>query len=315
MRVSLALVEGASGQQLWAERYDREVGETFALQDEITLAVLTALQVQLTEGEQERVAAVHGTRNLDAWITAGQGLKAIRRLTPEDNMRARELYRRATALDPNYPGAVDGLAWSYLLAVRFGWSEMPAADLATAAELGEKALALDPMRSRAYALLGTVKLLMGDNEEAVSDGEKAVALDPNGSEVAALLALTLTYTDDVARSPDLFARAMRLSPYFPDWYRWGLGRSYRLLGRFDEAETVLTAARGAGAPTVPHLVELAAVRIERNKLAEARATAKEILALAPEFSVLAWIANPSHLNPAVTEHERDILRRADLPDR
>ena len=200
VRLSVRLMEGATGRQIWAERYDREINDTFALQDEITLAVLTALQVQLTEGEQERVASGHGTRNLDAWLIAGQGLKAIRRLTQEDTMRARAFYRQAVALDPNYPGAVDGLAWTYLLAVRFGWSEMPAADLAMAAELGEKTLALDPMRSRAYALLGGVRLLMNDHVQAVNYGERAVALDPNGSEVAALLALTLTYTDDVVRS-------------------------------------------------------------------------------------------------------------------
>ena len=313
VRVSMRLVDGMTGGQLWAERYDREIAGTFALQDEITLAVLTALQVRLTEGEQERMAAVHGTRNLDAWLVAGQALKAIRRLSEEDTMRGRELYRQAVTLDPNYAGAVDGLAWTHLLAVRFGWSEMPAADLAMAAELGEKALALDPMRSRSYALLGAVRLLMNDHVQAVNYGERAIALDPNGSEVAALLALTLTYTNDVARSPDLLVRAMRLSPYYPDWYRWAMGRAQRLLGNFDEAEAVLTQGVDTNTFSMPHRVELAATLAEQGKLNEAQVIARDVLRLAPSFTVLGWISNPSHQDVAVMEREQAALRRAGLP--
>ena len=310
VRVSMQLVDGVSGRQIWAERYDREAKDTLALQDEIAQAVLTALQVQLTEGEQERIALVHGTKNLEAWIIAGQGLKLLRRLTPEDNSRARDIYLRAIALDPNYAGAVDGLAWTYMLDVRFGWTKNPAADLAKASELGEKALALDPTRSRVYSLLG----ILNDHAQAVSYGEKAVALDPNASEIAALLALTLTYTDDVVRSPELMARAMRLSPYYPDWYRSALGRSYRLLGRYKEAEAVLKAPPTAGAFTVPQLVELAATLVEENRDGEARAIGKEILTIAPDFSVRAWTANPPHQNAMVTQREHDILLRAGLPE-
>ena len=203
VRISARLIDALSGQQVWAELFEREVDDTFALQDDITLAILTSLQVQLTEGEQQRIMLVHGTRNLQAWLISAQGLRAVRRLTPFDNARAREFYRQAVELDPNFPGAIDGLAWTYLTAAQFGWSEMPAEDLAMAAGLAKKLVALDPQYSRTYTLLGILALMGNNHVQAVQFGEKAVELDPNGSEIAALLGLILTYTDDPERSSEM----------------------------------------------------------------------------------------------------------------
>jgi hypothetical protein len=113
VRISTRLIDAVEAHQIWAARYDRETKEIFQLQDEITQEIVTALQVQMTEGEQERIAFQHGTDNLEAWMLSGNGLKLLRRLTREDNVRARGLYRRASALDPNYAGAWAGLAWTY----------------------------------------------------------------------------------------------------------------------------------------------------------------------------------------------------------
>jgi len=125
VRVSTRLIDAVEAHQIWAARYDREIKEVFQLQDEITQEIVTALQVQMTEGEQERIAFQHGTQNLEAWMLSGNGLKLLRRLTREDNVRARGLYRRAAGLDPNYAGAWAGLAWTYFVDARFGWSASP----------------------------------------------------------------------------------------------------------------------------------------------------------------------------------------------
>ncbi len=321
VRVSVELFDTVTGDRAksivpirsWADQYDREVKDIFALQDEITLAIITALQVSITEGEQERISLIHGTHNLQAWILAGRGLQSLRRLTQGDNARARAFYRAAAALDPNYPGAWDGLAWTHVLDSRFSWSSAPETDLETASELAEKALALDPKRSRSYALVGTIRLMTGDFAQAVASGERAVSLDPNGAEVAALLAFALTYTGDIERSVALLNKAMRLSPYYPGWYRWTLGRAYRLAGRYKEAEAALVAPEGGSGSVLP-LVELAAVYSETGRLAEARSEAAEILKIDPKFSVLAWVKVPPYQDPARTRLEIDALRRAGLPD-
>jgi TolB-like protein/DNA-binding SARP family transcriptional activator len=314
IRISVELIDTLAGDRLWTDRYDREVKDLFALQDEITLSIITALQVHITEGEQERISLVHGTHNLHAWMLAGHGLQLLRHLTRADTERARELYQEAMAADPNYPGAIDGLAWTYLLEVRFGWSESPEADVKMASELAQKALALDPMRSRTYALLGIISLTIGDHAEATAYGEKAVALDPNGAENTVLFAYTLTYAGDSGRAIELVTKAMRLSPYYPDWYRWVLGRAYRLSGRYREAEATLTTPKGAGQDSVWRLVELVATYSEAGRPTDAHAAAAKLLEIDPAFSVRAWTKTPVYLDPAISKREIDALQRAGLPE-
>lgn len=314
VRVSTRLVDSLTGQQVWAERYDRADQDAFALQDEITLAVITALQVQLTEGEQERISLVHGTQNLESWVIAGQALHLLRNFTIQDNARARELYQRAVELDPNYAGALDGLAWTHILAARFGWSDDPEGDFQVATELAARAMELDPLRSRNYALDGMLRLTSGEHDIAVRSGERAVELDPNGSEVAALLGLTLTYTGEAERSRELILQAMRLSPYYPDWYRYALGRALRMSGQYSEAEDVLTSFDSGGALRVMTLVELAQTYVAWGREEDAREIGEEIISAFPVFSSVQWTSSPPFSNASLAESELTLLRGAGLPD-
>jgi adenylate cyclase len=314
VRVSTRLVDSLTGQQMWAERYDRNDQDAFALQDEITLAVITALQVQLTEGEQERISLVHGTQDLESWVIAGQALHLLRNFTIQDNARARELYQRAVELDPNYAGALDGLAWTYILAARFGWSDDPEGDFQIATELAARAMELDPLRSRSYALDGMLRLTTGEHDIAVRSGERAVELDPNGSEVAALLGLTLTYTGEAERSRELILQAMRLSPYYPDWYRYALGRALRMSGQYAEAVEVLTSFDGAGALRVMTLAELAETYVAWGREEDAREIGEEIMSAYPAFSSTSWTSNPPFSDASMAEAELALLRAAGLPD-
>ncbi len=314
VRISAQLVDAPEGHQVWAERYDRDVSDFFAMQDEITMEVVTSMRVELTGGEQANIARVHGTANLQAWLLGVQGLQLSRRLTREDNAKARELYRRTVNLDPNYPGAWAGLAWTNLIDARFGWSNSRKASARRAAELAEKSLALNPMRPAAYALLGTIQLMGGNHDEAVALGEKAVALSPSGGELAALLALTLTYVGESERSISLLERAMRLSPYYPDWYRWTLGRAYRLTGRYEEAVAALTIRPDESPNSLAPRVELVAAFVEMGRAAEARAEATEVLKIDPGFSIGAWMGAFPYRDQAVARDEAEALRRAGLPE-
>lgn len=314
VRVTAQLIDAIGGHHAWAERYDREIGDIFALQDEITLQVVTALQVQMTEGEQERVSLIHGTRNLQAWVLGSQGHQRARRLTRQDNAVARSLFEEAAELDPNYPGAWDGQGWTHLIDARFGWSDSGPASIRRAAALAQKALELDPARSRTYGLLGTIQLLNGDHEQAVAFGEKAIELDPNGAEVAAFLAWTLTYTGELDRSIALVDRAMRLSPYYPDWYRWNLGRAYRLVGRYEKAiEALETRVAETPSALIPR-IELAATYMSMGRHADAQTMAAEVVRIDPTFSVRRWLQVPPYKDPEMARREADILRKAGLPE-
>jgi len=314
VRVSARLIDALQAHQIWAARYDREVKQIFQLQDEITQEIVTALQVQMTEGEQERISFQHGTHSLEAWMLAGNGLKLLRRVTREDNVRARGLYRRAATIDPEYPGAWAGLAWTYFVDARFGWSASPEEALAQAAEYAQKAIELDPTRPRTYAILGNLSLMKGDHKKAIELFERGVELSPNGADVTAFLGLGLTYTEDYPRAIRLIERAMRLSPYYPAWYRWSLGRAYRLAGRHVEALAWLEPTADGEPPSLVQRVELVATYSEMRRLITARAEAAEILKDYPQFSAGQWTHWPPYKNPAVAEREFRALTRAGLPE-
>ncbi len=124
VRITAQLVDATTGYHLWSERYDRESKEIFALQDEITKNIVTALEVKLTAGESARVWA-SSFKNVKAWELAQEGLQAFRRNTKKDNARARELFNHAVELDPEYPVAWAMVAWTHWLDARFRWSESP----------------------------------------------------------------------------------------------------------------------------------------------------------------------------------------------
>lgn len=225
-------------------------------------------------------------KGCSSWVCKGCCSRAALR---GRTTRRREVYHRAVNLDPNYPGAWAGLAWTHLINARFGWSDSRKASARRAAELAEKTLALDPMRPAAYALLGTIQLMGGNYDEAVALREKAVALSPSGGEVAAPLALTLTYVGEPERSIALLERAMRLSPYPPDWFRWTLGRAYRLAGGYEEAVAALRTRPDESPNSLARRVELAVAVVEMGHAAEARAEATAVLEIDPGFAIGAWM--------------------------
>ncbi len=316
VRVSAQLVDALKGQQLWAAFYDRdaEAQEVFALQDEITQEIATALQVQMTEGEQERISLHHGTQNLEAWMLTGNGLKLLRRLTRVDNTKARGLYRRAVAIDPKYAGAVDGLAWTHFLDARFGWSASPEASLQRAAELAQQTLALDPTRPPTYALLGYLSVMTSDHDKGIGLLKQAVELSPNGADVAALLGLALTYVGDYGTSISELNRAMRLSPYYPSWYRWSLGRAHRLNKQYPEALAWLEPSPPGEGRSLAQHVELVATYAEMHRIFKARAEAGAILQDYPGFSVRTWTRWPPYKDPVTAEREVEALVRGGLPE-
>jgi TolB-like protein/Flp pilus assembly protein TadD len=296
------------------ETYHRPMTDIISLQRDITLEIVTALQVNLTEGEQERVNRAHGTRNLEAFLAAGRGEKLLRRLTQADNLSARSYYEEATDDDPAYAGAWDGLAWTYLLEARFGWTADPAGSLRKADEFARKAMAIDETRPRTYSLLGSLYLLYGDHAKAIAFGEDAVRFEANDADAAALLAYTYTYTGEPNRAATLAERAIKLRPYPPEWYLWLLGRAQRLAGRHEDAIRTLQSATNSESRSLFALVELAAAYSEAGQLPDARQAAVKILAVSSDFSATAWCNLVKYTDPEAAENELAILRQAGLPE-
>jgi len=313
VRITAQLVDATTGRHLWAERYDRELKDIFALQDEITQKIVTAMEVKLTEGEEARITR-RQTNNPEAYQLFLRGRELFRRQTKADTAQARPLLQKAVSLDPNFASGWAMLGATHMLSGRLGWSGDRARDFARAEELAQKALAIDDSNADAYRLLGALSLDKRQYEKAIAYGEKSVALEPNHAFNTALLGLTLLYSGRPGEGLVLVKRAMRLSPYYPPHFLRFLGLAYRSMGKYDEAIAVLKRARARG-PSSPFVyILLAMTYAEAGRQEEARAAAKELLKRFPKFSVKRAARAILFKDPAEQERLRDALRKAGLPE-
>jgi adenylate cyclase len=284
VRITFQLVDAITGHHLWAERYDRELGDVFALQDEITMKVLTALQVKLTGGEQVRIAA-RNTDNIDAYLKLIQAVHHLRKTHQEGNIMARKLGEEAIALDPNFSNPYKLLASTHLEDVWFGWSKSPRESFKKAVELTEQSLALDNTNADTVALVGNLSVMKRQHEKAIVEGERSIALEPNSANSYMLLANTLRFSGRAAEAIPLLKKAIRLEPYTPATFYYQLGMAYNFTGQYDEAIAVLKKALKR---TPDHLLSLLGLTIAyslADRMEEARATAAEVLRVNPKLSV------------------------------
>ena len=233
VRITAQLVDARSGYHLWAERYDREVRDIFALQDEVTKQIVRALAVKVTEAEKARIGRVP-TGVLEAYDLVLRGHEERKRTTREGNAEARRLFRQALELDPNYAGAYAGLAWTILQSWQFLWSR-DRATLQQARDLAERAIALDNALAEGHLVLGQIYLWQKEHDRAIEQAESAVALAPNDASSYETLAEILSWSGRPDESIRLIRHAMRLDPHYPFFYLWTLGHSYYLTGQRQQA--------------------------------------------------------------------------------
>ncbi len=282
VRITSQLVESASGHHVWAERYDRNLEDVFAIQDEITQKIVTALDVRLLHGEQAAGwrKSLRRPEALDAYY---RGLDLFNRVTREANAEAAHCFEQVIGLEPDSPLGHLGMAWIHLSAFRYGWSDSPPESLKRAAALAGRALELDERCSDAHALLGYYHLVKGVHDQAIAAGERAVALSPNHADNTANLACSYAVSDRPAEAIPLLQRAIRLSPIYPTWYLNILGFANFRAGQHDDAEAALKLALQREPANARCRMLLAWVHHSRGRIDEARREAQEILRQDPTF--------------------------------
>src|SRR5213594_584222 len=237
VRITAQLVDATNGYHLWAERYDRDLQDIFAVQDEITKKIVFALEVKLTAGEQQRVGRAP-TNNMEAYDYYLRGRQYHELTTEETNAQAREMFEKAVTLDPNFATAYAYLGWTYFENWTLGWSQDPQT-LERAFVLAQQAIALDSALSDGHRLLGIVHLWKKQYEQAITTVKRAIALDPNSADGYVGLADILNWAGRPEEALHLIEKAMRLNPQYPPWYLWDLGHAYYLVGRYEEAIVAL----------------------------------------------------------------------------
>ena len=204
VRITAQLIDALTGNHLWAERYDRDLKDIFAVQDEITMKILTSMRVKLTEGEQDLKGKPPG--NFEAFLKVLQVQEYIQRFNIEGNIMGKQLAEEAIALDPEFARAYHCLASAHMMDVWLGLSKSPKESLDKAVELTQKAISLDPKDSRPHAQLGYLYAMKRDYDKAIAEGEKAVALDPGGADAHAWLGQSLNYRRQAKGSHSLICK-------------------------------------------------------------------------------------------------------------
>lgn len=313
VRITAQLIDATTGYHLWADRYDRDLQDIFALQDEVTQQIVSALKVKLTEGEQQRLGRAP-TNNLEAYDYYLRGLESYARRTQDANVQARQLFERAIELDPEFAAAYAFLGRTYLMDLVFQWTPDPQQTLEREFELGQKAVALDDSQPAAHETLGLGYLGKKQHAQAIAAAEKAVALDPNYADAYVTLADILSFAGRPKEALGLVEKAMRLNPRYPAFYLWSLGHAYRLVGRFDEAITTLKRLVTRNPDHLTAHVLLATLYSDLGRDEEARAEAAEILRLSPQYSLAAVRQRIPYKDQAVLERQLAALRKAGLKE-
>ncbi|MGD0238244.1 MAG: tetratricopeptide repeat protein [Syntrophorhabdales bacterium] len=315
IRILVQLIDALKGIHLWSERYDRDLKDLFALQDEIARQVMTALQVKLTEGEYARGLA-GTTTNLAALECLWRAEERFFRSSKEDNAAARQWAEKAIALDPRFAGAWAILGYTHFVDVINGWSTAPPESLKRAEECGQKALAINDATAKAQGLMGVIRWMQGRYDEAIRYAEKSVALNPNDPTMMFSLATIMHGAGRFEESISLIKTAMRICPYYPALYLRYLAASDLLAGRYQEAieacEAMLERSRKGEYNPFYARIYLAAAYAGLGQIDKAKAQAEEVVKLKPNFSMEDEKFLTMYKDPANRERNFALLRKAGL---
>jgi adenylate cyclase len=283
VRITAQLADATTGYHVWAERYDREVRDIFALQDEVTREIVRALAVRLTDGEQHRLGQAP-TADLEAYDLVLRGQDERKRATREGNLEARRLFVKALDLDPNYARAYAGLSWAHLHTWQFLWTS-DQGSLARARELAARAIALDNTLVEGHCLLAQIALWEKDHDRAIAEGERAVAIAPNDPSGYETLAEVLAWAGRPEDSIRSIRQAMRLNPHYPFVYLWALGHASYVARRNRDAVDALTKVVQRNPDFVPAHAYLGVLFTEMGRAKEAEAAWNRARRLSPDASL------------------------------
>ncbi|MFZ5778979.1 MAG: adenylate/guanylate cyclase domain-containing protein [Pseudomonadota bacterium] len=285
VRITAQLVDAGTGGHLWAERFDREIDDIFATQDEVVRKIVEALAVKLSRGEAQDLLRSGGTRNLEAyecWLRARQ---LMGRGTPETIGQARALHSRAIELDPAFPGPHVGMAFAAVSDYVNAWTPDPALALDEGERWARRAIELDKRHPGGHVALGNVLVWRRRHDDALAALDQAVALDANYAQGHALRGMALMYAGHPREALEALAVAMRLDPLFPNILLHLMAQAHFSQGE-DETAASRLAERIARNPTTDaSRMLLAACYGHLGRVEDARAAWAGLMEVNPNFSV------------------------------
>jgi adenylate cyclase len=312
IRVTAQLIDAPSGEHVWAETYDRDVADVFALQDEISSTIAASLVGDLTRAEGER-ARQQGTENLEAWSLYQLGLQRADRYTRDDWLAAARLFERAVELDPRFSTALARVAMANWMVLTGDGDAATAAEVSAALATARRAVDLDPRDPTAHAALGAVYLTAGDPENALDSTRRAVDLNPSMPEAWIWFGWAQLLAGDPEACIVATERGLRLDPQGPMvWIYDSLALANWETGRYDAA---LEAGRRLVATEPTYFtgyLYIAMSAVSLGRVDEARAAIEEGRRVRPDLSIELMQNYLAVSRPAIDARRNDALREAGL---
>ena len=317
IRITAELIDATNGAHRWADRYDRELKDSFAVQDEVVRGLVSVLQVRVVEAEAERAllkppaaweAYDYYLRGAEAWATG------FAQRPMASFYEARKCLERSIAIDPGYARAYAMLArtYTYTYVEPRNDDYLNPAALERSYELARTAVQLDASLPQARTMLGAALIFKRRHEESIAEYEQAFALNPNFSDHG--FGLCLVFAGQPERAIEVMQASMRLEPFRNATRLAYMGNAYYMLGRYDDAVTPLRES----ARRMPDLritqLWLAATYAQLDRLGEARAAADEVRRIEPDFAIERWKLTAVYKRPEDSERLFDGIRKAGLPD-
>ena len=311
VRVTAQLIRADTGHHIMAERYDRDLTDLFELQDEIASTIAGAVEPELLKFERERIVE-RAEHNEDAYQSYQRGMWHHYRHTKDDNIEAQACFRRALAIDPQYPQATGALAISICNAAYLGWAAEAEARYAEAFEAAQRAVTLDARYPNAHFALGLVCMWTSRSDRAMTAFQEAIKLNPSFAAAHVLLGQMYLYRNQLDEALELAEKGIRLSPSDPRLFIWlpALAGAHYQLGHYAEAIEIGRRAWALNRHWPAGLRYVVAGLGQLGQIKEAKAALAELKLLDSSLAFVEGILSRLYSDRAGIDHFLDGLRKA-----
>jgi TolB-like protein len=308
IRINAQLIDAREGGgHLWAERFDRDLADVFAVQDEVVARIVEALLGQLAAS---KLPDRKPPKSVEAYDLFVRGRFLWQRGMVEEGKESRRSFEKAIAIDPNYAEAHAFLAWTHWMGW-VNWFEPEDPHRRLALEIAERAVALDPHDPIAHSILGWVLEYEHKYEESAAQIEMALQVDPNNADIHAMRTDLLVMDGQPREAIGSIARAMRLNPRPPAWYYWLKGEAEYAARHYEDAVITLRHEATYGTPSRSIL---AAALAQLGRTEEARIEGRLFMADYPDFRIESFLDTQPFRHRADREHFAEGYRKAALPE-
>ena len=313
VRITAQLIDAATGNHLWAERYDRDLEDIFAVQDEVTNAIVTAIEPTLGSAERDR-ALRKPTESLDAWENCQRGLWHLYHFAAQENTEAQSFFRRAIELDPNFAPAHAGLAYAIYMSFALGFVADPASVAGEARAAAQRAVTLDSDDALAHVVVARVHLMLGEHDAAIFACETALVLNPNSAMAHFCLGSALTYSGHYEEAIIELDEAIRLSPRDPmlSWILTAKALANIAMERYEEGLEITRASQRQPNAGVWAYVDEVAALAQLDRIEEARQALERVRAIKPDVDLNFVVSTLQQMRFVGRELYIDGLKKAGL---